>query len=135
MEVGTDQQFEFLRDWQQKVYENGYVGMSWPKEDGGLGADWCFRISPPKPWPNIGYRFCPIPLNWAGPLILAMGSEEEKRQYIKGILSAKILVPGFFRARSRLNLGSAQCKAVKDGDEYVINGSKIWTVFSSYANT
>ena len=37
MEVGTDQQFEFLRNWQQKVYENGYVGMSWPKEFGGLG--------------------------------------------------------------------------------------------------
>ena len=62
MEVGTDQQFEFLRDWQQKVYENGYVGMAWPKEFGGLGGTRCFRTSPPKPWPSIGYRFCPIPL-------------------------------------------------------------------------
>ena len=43
MEVGTDQQFEFLRNWQQKVYENGYVGMSWPKEFGGLGMDQVFQ--------------------------------------------------------------------------------------------
>jgi len=37
MEVGTDQQFEYLRDWQNKVYEAGYVGMAWPKEYGGGG--------------------------------------------------------------------------------------------------
>ena len=39
MEVGTDQQFEYLRDWQNKVYEAGYVGMAWPKEFGGGGMD------------------------------------------------------------------------------------------------
>ena len=39
MEVGTDSQFEFLRNWQNKVYENGYVGMAWPKEYGGGGVD------------------------------------------------------------------------------------------------
>ena len=58
MEVGTDQQFEFLRNWQQKVYENGYVGMSWPKEFGGLGMDQVFKISPPRLWPSIVCRFC-----------------------------------------------------------------------------
>ena len=43
MEVGTDSQFEFLRDWQNKVYENGYVGMAWPKEYGGGGLDQVFQ--------------------------------------------------------------------------------------------
>ena len=62
MEVGTDQQFEFLRNWQQKVYENGYVGMSWPKEYGGLGMDRYSKTSPPRPWPNIVCLFCLTPL-------------------------------------------------------------------------
>ena len=63
-----------------------------------------------------------------------MGSEEEKRQYIKGILSAEdIWCQGFSEPDHGSDLGSAQCKAVKDGDEYVINGSKIWTSLGSYA--
>ena len=44
MEVGTDQQFEYLRDWQNKVYEAGYVGMAWPKEYGGVASRRSFRI-------------------------------------------------------------------------------------------
>jgi alkylation response protein AidB-like acyl-CoA dehydrogenase len=136
MEVGTDQQFEFLRDWQNKVYENGYVGMSWPKEYGGLGMDQVFQDIATKAMAKHRVPFLPntIGLNWAGPLILAMGSEEEKSKYIKGILSAEdIWCQGFSEPDHGSDLGSAQCKAVKDGDEYVINGSKIWTSLGSYA--
>lgn len=136
MEVGTDQQFEFLRDWQQKVYENGYVGMSWPKEYGGLGMDQVFQDIATKAMAKHRVPFLPntIGLNWAGPLILAMGSDEEKSKYIKGILSAEdIWCQGFSEPDHGSDLGSAQCKAVKDGDEYVINGSKIWTSLGSYA--
>jgi alkylation response protein AidB-like acyl-CoA dehydrogenase len=43
MEVGTDSQFEFLRDWQRKVYEAGYLGMAWPEEYGGRGARQVFQ--------------------------------------------------------------------------------------------
>jgi alkylation response protein AidB-like acyl-CoA dehydrogenase len=87
---GTDQQFEFLRNWQQKVYENGYVGMSWPKEYGGLGMDQVFQDIATKAMAKHRVPFLPntIGLNWAGPLILAMGTEAEKSHYIKGILSA-----------------------------------------------
>ena len=62
MEVGTDQQFEFLRDWQQKVYENGYVGMSGRKSTAGLGMDQVSKTSPTRPWPNIACLFCLTPL-------------------------------------------------------------------------
>ena len=129
MEVGTDQQFEFLRNWQQKVYENGYVGMSWPKEYGGLGMDQVFQDIATKAMAKHRVPFLPntIGLNWAGPLILAMGSDEEKSKYIKGILSAEdIWCQGFSEPDHGSDLGSAQCKAAKDGDEYVINGSKLY---------
>jgi alkylation response protein AidB-like acyl-CoA dehydrogenase len=63
-----------------------------------------------------------------------MGSEAEKAKYIKGILSAEdIWCQGFSEPDHGSDLGSAQCKAVKDGDEYVVNGSKIWTSLGSYA--
>jgi alkylation response protein AidB-like acyl-CoA dehydrogenase len=136
MEVGTDSQFEFLRDWQNKVYENGYVGMAWPKEYGGGGVDQVFQDIATKAMAKHRVPFLPntIGLNWAGPLILMMGSDADKAKYIKGILSAEdIWCQGFSEPDHGSDLGSAQCKAVKDGDEYVVNGSKIWTSLGSYA--
>ena len=136
MEVGTDSQFEFLRDWQNKVYENGYVGMAWPKEYGGGGVDQAFQDLATEAMAKHRVPFLPntIGLNWAGPLILMMGSDADKAKYIKGILSAEDMwCQGFSEPDHGSDLGSAQCKAVKDGDEYVINGSKIWTSLGSYA--
>jgi alkylation response protein AidB-like acyl-CoA dehydrogenase len=136
MEVGTDQQFEFLRDWQAKVYEAGYVGMAWPKEYGGGGMDQAFQDAATRAMANNKTPFLPntIGLNWAGPLILHMGTEEDKARYIKGILSADdIWCQGFSEPDQGSDLGNSQCRAEKDGDEYVINGSKIWTSLGTYA--
>ncbi|NKB98488.1 MAG: acyl-CoA dehydrogenase [Pseudomonadales bacterium] len=136
MEVGTDRQFEFLRDWQAKVYEAGFVGMAWPKEYGGGGVDQAFQDLATKAMAKNRTPFLPntIGLNWAGPLILHMGSEEDKQRYIQGILSAEdIWCQGFSEPDHGSDLGNAQCRATKDGDEYIVNGSKIWTSLGSYA--
>ncbi len=136
MEVGTDPQFEFLRDWQAKVYEAGYVGMAWPKEYGGGGMPQAYQDLATRAMAKNRTPFLPntIGLNWAGPLILNMGTEEDKQRYIKGILSAEeIWCQGFSEPDHGSDLGNAQCKAEKVGDEYVINGSKIWTSLGSYA--
>ncbi len=75
----------------------------------------------------------PIMLNaigngWTGPLLLDIGREEDKRRYIKGMLNAEeIWCQGFSEPENGSDLGNAQTKAVRDGDEYVLNGSKIWT--------
>ena len=130
MEVGTDQQFEYLRDWQNKVYEAGYVGMAWPKEFGGGGVDQVFQDIATKVMAKHRVPFFAEydGLNWAGPLILYMGTEAEKQKYIKGILSAEdIWCQGFSEPDHGSDLAAPQCRAVKDGDEYVVNGSKIWT--------
>ena len=91
MEVGSDQQFHYLRDWQAKVYEAGYVGMAWPKEYGGGGKEQSLQDIATKVMAKHRVPFLPntIGLNWAGPLILSMGTEEEKQKYIEGILSAE----------------------------------------------
>jgi alkylation response protein AidB-like acyl-CoA dehydrogenase len=136
MEVGTDQQFEFLRNWQRKVYEAGYLGMAWPEEYGGGGRPQVYQDIVNQEMTRARVPFVPntIGLNWAGPLILYMGSSDAKTKYIKNILSAEdIWCQGFSEPDHGSDLGNAQCRAVKDGDEYVVNGSKIWTSLGSYA--
>ncbi|MDA0789438.1 MAG: acyl-CoA dehydrogenase family protein [Proteobacteria bacterium] len=136
MEVGEDRQFEFLRDWQNKVYEAGYLGMAWPEEYGGRGMPQAFQDIATREMARqrVPFMLNTIGLNWAGPLILNMGTEQEKQKYIKGILSAEdIWCQGFSEPDHGSDLGSAQCRAVRDGDDYVINGSKIWTSLGSYA--
>ncbi len=136
MEVGTDQQFEYLRDWQRQLYEAGYLGMAWPAEYGGGGKPQVYQDIVDAEMARRGAPFVPntIGLNWAGPLILHIGTEEEKKRYIPGILSAEdIWCQGFSEPDHGSDLGSVQTRAERDGDEYVINGSKIWTSLGSYA--
>ena len=136
MEVGTDEQFEYLRDWQRKVYDAGYLGMSWPEEYGGGGKPQVFQdiVSQEMARQLVPFMTNTIGLNWAGPLILQQGTEEDKKKYIKGILNADdIWCQGFSEPDHGSDLGNAQVKAVKDGDDYIINGSKIWTSLGSYA--
>ena len=137
MEVGTDEQFNFLRDWQNKVYEAGYLGAHWPKEYGGGGLDRAFQDAATKVMSTAGTPIMlnAIGLNWTGPLLLDRGTHEEKQKYIKGILSAEsIWCQGFSEPDHGSDLGNAQTRAVRDGDEYVINGSKIWTTQGNYAD-
>ena len=136
MEVGTDQQFEFLRDWQRQVYEAGYLGMAWPAEYGGGGQPQILQDIASREMARQRVPFMPntIGLNWAGPLILKMGTQADKHKYIKNILSAEdIWCQGFSEPEAGSDLGNCQCRAERDGDDYVINGSKIWTSLGTYA--
>ena len=136
MEVGSEQQLEFLREWQHKLWANGYLGLAWPGEYGGGGLDPAFQVIADREMRrhDVPIAFNVIGLGWAGPLIIDTGTEEEKRRYLKRILSAEdIWCQGFSEPDHGSDLGSAQCRAVRDGDEYVINGSKIWTTLGNFA--
>ena len=136
MEVGTDQQFEFLCAWQRKVYEAGYLGAAWPAEYGGRGMHQDFQNIATDEMRLKGSPIMlnTIGLNWAGPLILDMGTDEQRRRYIPGILSAEdIWCQGFSEPDNGSDLGNAQTRAVREGDDWVINGQKIWTTHGSYA--
>ena len=136
MEVSEERQFNFLRDWQRKVYEAGYLGRAWPKEYGGGGDDQTLQdiataILAKENTPIIVNT---IGLNWAGPLILNLGSQEQKKRYIKGILDCEdVWCQGFSEPDHGSDLGKAQLKAEKEGNGYKLNGSKIWTTLGEYA--
>ena len=136
MEVGNEAQFAYLRDWQRKIYEAGYLGMAWPEAYGGGGRPQAYQDIVNAEMARQKLPFVPntIGLNWAGPLILAIGSEADKQRYIRGILNADdIWCQGFSEPDQGSDLANTQTRAIRDGDDYVVNGSKIWTSLGSHA--
>ena len=118
--------------WQQKLIDHGYFARSIPKEYGGYGGDMDiiklriiaeeFAKSPiPKPAGGQGIQMLV-------PTLLSLGTEEQKQKYIKPTLRGEILwCQGYSEPNSGSDLASLQTKAELDGDEWVINGQKIWT--------
>jgi alkylation response protein AidB-like acyl-CoA dehydrogenase len=126
----------FRRDWQRQMHEAGWAGIAWPREYGGRGATLIeqaifagemTRAEAPSPVNVLG-------LAMGGPVVIAHGSEEQKRRYLEPILSAEeIWCQGFSEPESGSDLASLKTKAVKDGDEWVVTGQKVWTTFAQYA--
>ena len=136
MEVGSDRQFDFLREWQHTLWSAGYLGMAWPAEYGGGGgsSDLQKVVDEELAMYRAPIALNAVGLNWAGPLIKDFGSHEQKAKYLKGILSAEdIWCQGFSEPDHGSDLGNIQCRAVRDGDAYVVNGTKTWTTLGSYA--
>lgn len=136
MEVGTDEQFEYLRAWQAKVYAAGYLGMSWPAEYGGGGKHPLLQraVTSEMARANVPFMVNVIGLMWAGPTILKLGSHEQKARYIPKILSAEeIWCQGFSEPENGSDLANAQTTATRDGEQYVLEGTKIWTSLGKYA--
>lgn len=136
MEVGDERQLEFLREWQHKVWAAGYLGMAWPEEYGGRGVDPAFQTIADQEMRRhaVPISFNIIGLGWAGPLINDIGTTQEKAKYLKRILTAEdVWCQGFSEPENGSDLGNAQTRAVRDGDEYVVNGQKIWTTMGNFA--
>jgi len=135
LEVMTREQRDYLVEWQGKCYEAGLIGSDYPKEYGGKGYKGFQRIANQE----IGRAGVPfminvIALNMAAPTILHHGTEEQKRRFIPGCLSAKeIWCQGFSEPGAGSDLANAQTFCEKDGDNWVVNGHKVWTSLGHFA--
>ncbi|MCF2528402.1 acyl-CoA dehydrogenase [Yinghuangia soli] len=124
--------------WQRMLFDAGYAGIHWPVEAGGKGATPTEHLifleeTERAGAPYVGANF--VGLLHAGPTINAAGSEEQRRKYLPGILSGEdVWCQGFSEPGAGSDLASLRCRAVRDGDEYVINGSKIWTSHAEVAD-
>ena len=120
-----------VRELFRKIYERGWTGISYPKEYGGQGSD---RLSQYIVEEEFARANVAIGLTGTGaPAILAAGTEEQKRHYVPRLISGEFsFAQGFTEPRGGADLASLQCRAVRDGDEYVINGQKMYTSGAHY---
>jgi alkylation response protein AidB-like acyl-CoA dehydrogenase len=128
---------DFLREWSGRLYDAGYVGITWPIEYGGRGLGHTFqgifleesaRAGAP---PHLGG----IGLGMAGPTIIAWGTHEQKARYLKPLLRGdEVWCQGFSEPGSGSDLGGARTYAELDGDEWVVNGQKVWSSWAHIAN-
>jgi alkylation response protein AidB-like acyl-CoA dehydrogenase len=134
--VETDEQFEYLRDWQRKVYQAGYLGLDWPAEYGGRGDPLKRQRVVIQEMTRVGAPFLvnTIGLQWAGPVILRYGTEEQKRRFIRPILTAEeIWCQGFSEPGAGSDLASVSTRAEPNaaGDGWIVNGHKVWTTLGT----
>jgi len=133
----TTAYYQFLKDWQRKLYDAGYAGIAWPKEFGGRGATFIEQAIFQEELaladaPEICWT---IGLSLVGPTIMTVGTEAQKKRYLPGMLSGdEIWCQGFSEPNAGSDLASLETKAVLEGDHFVVNGQKIWTSYAHIAN-
>jgi len=110
----------------QKIADRGWAGISYPKEYGGQGGDRISQYIVEEEFYRVNIT---IGLGGSGaPAIMAAGTEEQKRYFIPKLITGEFMfAQGFTEPRGGADLASLQCRAIRDGDHYVINGQKIYT--------
>ncbi|WP_219893626.1 acyl-CoA dehydrogenase family protein [Aquisediminimonas profunda] len=123
-------------EWHRILYEKGWVAYHWPKEDGGTGWTPTQKFIFEKECALAGAPALSIlGLRLVGPVICAFGTPEQKARFLPGILSGTVYwCQGYSEPGSGSDLASLSTGARLDGDEYVINGSKIWTTHAHHAD-
>src|ERR1700710_1662551 len=135
-EGSLDEVMEFRGAWQRKLHAAGWAGISWPKDFGGRGAT---MIEQAIFTGEASAQKAPSPANvlglaMGGPVVIAHGTEEQKQRYLEPILTGEeIWCQGFSEPESGSDLASLKTKAVRDGDEWVVTGQKVWTTFAHHA--
>ncbi len=126
-----------LKAWQRQLYEAGWLGLTWPAEYGGQGLGFREQVifNEEAADTNVPPSINNIALMIAGPALIAVGSEEHKRRYLKPMLTAEeIWCQGFSEPNAGSDLAALQTRAVDDGDHYIVTGQKIWTSNSMIAD-
>jgi alkylation response protein AidB-like acyl-CoA dehydrogenase len=137
--LDPDDAEKFTIEWRRTLHEHHYLGVNWPKEYGGAGlspletvvlAEEFTRAGVPRGGSNDVFG-----IQMVGNTIIEWGTEEQKKHYLPRILSGEDLwCQGYSEPNAGSDLGNLGCKAELDGDEWVINGQKIWTSAGHLAN-
>src|SRR3954453_13454381 len=133
---GDDAQYNWRRQWQRKLYDAGWAAPAWPQEYGGRGAT---PTESALYFEELGRARVPLPANvlgllLAGPTIMTWGTDEQKQRYLNPILSAEeSWCQGFSEPDAGSDLAALKTRAVRDGDEWVVTGQKVWTSGAQYS--
>jgi alkylation response protein AidB-like acyl-CoA dehydrogenase len=131
-----DHRYAWRRDFQRRLAEGGWAAVHWPREYGGRGAT---LTESAIFFEELGRSGAPLPANvlgllLAGPTIMTWGTESQKERYLSPILTAdEIWCQGFSEPDAGSDLASLKTRAVRDGDEWVLTGQKVWTSAAQYS--
>ncbi len=128
--------FEATMQWHRILHEKGWVAADWPVEYGGTGWDINQRYIFQEECKLAGAPgLLPMGLQMLGPMLIRYGTDEQKAHYLPRLLSGEdVWCQGYSEPGSGSDLASLKTSAVADGDDYLINGSKIWTSYAQFAN-
>ena len=133
-EAGGDEgAWQRLKAWHKKLYHAGWAGLTWPKEYGGRGATFIEQVIFNQ---ELGRLNLPMGCNvlgviMNGPALMQWGTDEQKKRYLNPILAGdEIWCEGMSEPGAGSDLASIQCKAELKGDEFVVNGQKVWTTIA-----
>ncbi|MEO8557790.1 MAG: acyl-CoA dehydrogenase family protein [Rhodospirillales bacterium] len=122
--------------WQQALGRKGWLVNSWPKKQGGPGwtatQKYIFdNVTAEMNAPGI----VPFGTKMVGPVIYTFGNDEQKQRFLPGIRESKVWwCQGYSEPGSGSDLASLKTRAVREGDHYIVNGSKTWTTLAQYAD-
>ena len=131
-----DRRYVWRRDFQRRLAEGGWAAVHWPREYGGRGAT---LTESAIFFEELGRSGAPLPANvlgllLAGPTIMTWGTEQQKDRYLSPILTAdEIWCQGFSEPDAGSDLASLKTRAVREGEEWVLTGQKVWTSAAQYS--
>jgi len=124
--------------WQGRLYDAGFAGINWPAEHGGRNASLTEQLVYHEEYarakaPYIGVNF--VGLLHGGPTLIAEGTEQQKKRHLNNILRGdEVWSQGFSEPGAGSDLASLRTRAVRDGDDYVVTGQKIWSSFAQVSD-
>ncbi len=128
---------EHSKAWQRKMHDAGFVGMAWPKAYGGQDAPLIHQVILNEEVARAGAPglINSVGLNILGPALILHGNEAQKQRFLPKLLRAdEIWCQGFSEPNAGSDLASLKTRAVEDGDDFVVNGQKVWTSLGPIAD-
>jgi alkylation response protein AidB-like acyl-CoA dehydrogenase len=130
-----DDDHDAVREFEHTLAEHGWLTMAWPRAYGGQGASYMAQLIFKEEATVRGAPTGGMGASMVGPMLMIHGSEAQKRDHLPKIAGAEVgWCQGFSEPGAGSDLASLQTRAVRDGDEYVINGQKIWTSGAQHAD-
>jgi len=130
MNIGNKSLLEAAAEWQKKKYDSGWAMIHWPKEFGGIGATPIERIiwAQEESKFNVPKGVYEIGLGMAGPVMMEYATEEQKERYLPPMAEGKeIWCQLFSEPSAGSDVAGLRSKAVQDGENWIVNGQKVWT--------
>lgn len=132
------EQVAFARDWQRRLHDGGWAGITWPKEYGGRGASVIEQLIYNEEYARLrapDILALKIALSLVGPTIISCGTPAQKERFLPAILKGEeIWCQGFSEPNAGSDLASVGTRAELRGDEFIVNGQKIWTSVARHAD-